>query len=92
MTRRFSDYDKIISENLLTIRMASGKSQQNLADWLGICFQQVQKYERAINRIPAGRLFEMADFFGVSVTKFYDGILHMKRRSASKKNQVHLNV
>ena len=39
-------------------RMLIGMSQERLGDLLGLTFQQVQKYEKGVNRIGAGRLFE----------------------------------
>lgn len=46
-------------------------SQKDLADRLGITFQQVQKYEKGVNRIGAGRLFSIAMLLGVDVSYFY---------------------
>ena len=40
---------------------------------LNLTFQQVQKFEKGVNRISAGRLFELAAVLGVPVTYFYDG-------------------
>ena len=40
---------------------------------LDLTFQQVQKYEKGVNRISAGRLYEVASVLGVPVTYFYDG-------------------
>ena len=48
-------------------------SQGNLADRLGITFQQIQKYEKATNRITMGRLAKIADVLGVSVTFLLTG-------------------
>jgi transcriptional regulator with XRE-family HTH domain len=49
-------------------------SQERLGDLLGLTFQQVQKYEKGVNRIGAGRLFEIARILGVNVEYFYEGI------------------
>ena len=48
-------------------------SQEQLAELLKLTFQQVQKYEKGVNRVSAGRLFEIASVMGVSVNYFYDG-------------------
>ncbi|NDC59878.1 MAG: XRE family transcriptional regulator, partial [Alphaproteobacteria bacterium] len=40
-------------------RLELGMSQEHLADMLGVTFQQVQKYEKGINRVAASRLFEL---------------------------------
>ena len=55
-------------------RMLIGMSQERLGELLGLTFQQVQKYERGINRIGAGRLFEVAGILGVPVSFFYEGV------------------
>lgn len=47
-------------------------SQKELADRLGITFQQVQKYEKGVNRIGAGRLYSIANILGVSIDYFYE--------------------
>ncbi len=54
--------------------MLIGMSQEKLGDHLGLTFQQVQKYEKGVNRIGAGRLFEIARILGVPIDFFYDGV------------------
>jgi transcriptional regulator with XRE-family HTH domain len=53
-------------------RMLVGMSQERLGELLGLTFQQVQKYEKGINRIGAGRLFEVAGILGVPISFFYE--------------------
>jgi transcriptional regulator with XRE-family HTH domain len=48
-------------------------SQEKLAAELGLTFQQVQKYERAANRISASRLFQVGKVLDVKVPFFYEG-------------------
>jgi transcriptional regulator with XRE-family HTH domain len=48
-------------------------SQQKLGSALGLTFQQVQKYEKGMNRMGAGRLQEAADILGVAVPFFFEG-------------------
>ena len=50
-----------------------GISQEAVAKALGISFQQVQKYERATNRVSASRLFEIARVLNIAPTYFFDG-------------------
>jgi len=54
--------------------MLIGMSQEKLGELLGLTFQQVQKYEKGVNRIGAGRLFQVAHILGVPVGYFYEGI------------------
>lgn len=49
-----------------------GMSQEKLGEHLGLTFQQVQKYEKGVNRIGASRLFDLARVLGVPVQFFYD--------------------
>jgi len=49
-------------------------SQEKLGDLLGLTFQQVQKYEKGVNRIGAGRLYEVARILGVPIDFFYEGV------------------
>jgi transcriptional regulator with XRE-family HTH domain len=49
-------------------------SQERLAEALGLTFQQVQKYERAANRVSASKLFEIARALNASVAYFYEGL------------------
>jgi transcriptional regulator with XRE-family HTH domain len=55
-------------------RMLIGMSQERLGDLLGLTFQQVQKYEKGVNRIGAGRLFEVSRILNVPVNFFYEGV------------------
>jgi transcriptional regulator with XRE-family HTH domain len=48
-------------------------SQSDLGEKLGVSFQQVQKYEKGVNRVGATRLQQIATALDVSVTFFYDG-------------------
>ena len=48
-------------------------SQSELADKLGVSFQQVQKYEKGVNRVGAHRLQQIASALNVPITFFYDG-------------------
>ena len=51
-----------------------GLSQEKLAKSLGVSFQQVQKYEIGINRVSAGRLWDIADSLEVDIGYFFEGI------------------
>ena len=53
-------------------RLEIGMSQEALADLLGVTFQQVQKYEKGVNRVAASRLYELAKALDVSVGYFFE--------------------
>jgi transcriptional regulator with XRE-family HTH domain len=51
-----------------------GLSQQQLSQMISVTYQQAHKYERGLNRISAGRLYEIAQVMGVPVAWFYEGL------------------
>jgi transcriptional regulator with XRE-family HTH domain len=55
-------------------RMLIGMSQEKLGELLSLTFQQVQKYEKGVNRIGAGRLYDVSRILGVPIDYFYEGI------------------
>ncbi len=55
-------------------RTLLGMSQEKLATALGLTFQQVQKYERAANRIGSSRLWEISQILGVPVSYFFEDL------------------
>lgn len=56
-------------------RWMVGMTQQQLADAVGIKFQQIQKYETGMNRISASRLWDISRTLGVSIDFFFEGLL-----------------
>jgi transcriptional regulator with XRE-family HTH domain len=54
--------------------MLIGMSQERLGELLGLTFQQVQKCEKGVNRIGAGRLFDVSRILGVPIDYFYEGV------------------
>jgi transcriptional regulator with XRE-family HTH domain len=55
-------------------RMLIGMSQEKLGALLGLTFQQVQKYEKGVNRIGAGRLYQVANILDVPIGYFYEDV------------------
>lgn len=66
--------DRLVGGRIRTRRRELGISQENLARDLGISFQQVQKYERAANRVSASKLFEIATVLQVPPNYFFEDI------------------
>ena len=55
-------------------RKSLGLSQSGLGDHVGLTFQQIQKYERGVNRISASKLWVIADLFDVPIPWFFEGL------------------
>lgn len=63
-------------------RMILGMSQETLGKSLGLTFQQIQKYEKGVNRIGASRMFELSRLLDVPVQFFYDDYGDGRRMTA----------
>jgi transcriptional regulator with XRE-family HTH domain len=66
--------DRHVGLRIRLRRKELGVSQERLADSIGLTFQQVQKYERAANRVSASKLWEMARVLKTSISYFYEGL------------------
>lgn len=64
-------------------------SQKEMAEKLGITFQQVQKYEKGVNRIGAGRLYGIAQILGVDIDYFYEDLNANKYSQFADYNNVY---
>lgn len=71
-SRRPNPVDIHVGSRVRLRRMLLGLSQEKLGEHLGLTFQQIQKYEKGVNRIGASRLFDLAQVLGVPVQFFYD--------------------
>lgn len=69
---RASPIDAHVGSRIRLRRTLLGLSQERLGDALGLTFQQVQKYERGINRVGASRLFDLARVLDVPISFFFD--------------------
>src|SRR5690349_24523405 len=66
--------DNHVSGRIRERRIMLGLTQQQLAEMIGVTYQQAHKYERGINRVSAGRLFEIARALSAPIAYFYEGI------------------
>jgi transcriptional regulator with XRE-family HTH domain len=67
-------------------RIMLGLTQQQLADPIGVTYQQAHKYERGINGVAAGRLYKVAQVLGVDISYFFkalEGAVRFGRRPSS---------
>lgn len=73
-SQRASLVDHHVGARIRERRTMLGLSQQQLARMIGVTYQQAHKYERGLNRISAGRLFEIAQVLDVPVSFFFEGL------------------
>jgi transcriptional regulator with XRE-family HTH domain len=66
--------DAHVGKRIRHRRWMVGMTQQQLADQVGIKFQQIQKYETGMNRVSASRLWDIADALGVAISFFFEGL------------------
>lgn len=71
-----NDVDRFVGEKLTRLRREHDYSQKDVADLLGVSFQQVQKYERGKNRISVGRLWQLSLLFSVTPNYFYKELIN----------------
>jgi transcriptional regulator with XRE-family HTH domain len=79
--------DVMVGTKIRIFRNHCGMSQSELAGKIGVAFQQVQKYEKGINRVGAGRLSRIAAILGISVGELFESI---EDRSYSSKSPLRL--
>jgi transcriptional regulator with XRE-family HTH domain len=73
-TTRARAADRHVGSRIRERRVMLGFSQQQLAELIGVTYQQAHKYEHGLNRISAGRLYEIAQALRVPISWFYEGL------------------
>jgi transcriptional regulator with XRE-family HTH domain len=89
---RTQDVDRHVGARVRERRIMLGFTQQQLADLIGVTYQQAHKYERGINRISAGRLYEIAHVLSVPVNYFFEGINGEETRAVSPRERMCLEL
>lgn len=92
--------DKHVGVKVRARRLLKGLTQTELADKVGITFQQIQKYERGANRISASRLHQFSKILEAPISYFFDGIESgemltldsVKKRSFSDNAQIAMEM
>jgi transcriptional regulator with XRE-family HTH domain len=74
--------DLHVGKRVRMFRVKAGISQTDLAQHLGITFQQVQKYEKGINRISSSRLQKISELLDIPVAALFEDLPGAKRNSA----------
>lgn len=68
-----SGIDRVVGQRIRWRRRELKLTQERLGELLDLTFQQVQKYEKGVNRVSAGRLYEIAGVLGVPINYFFEG-------------------
>ncbi|MEQ9694644.1 helix-turn-helix transcriptional regulator [Shimia sp. SDUM112013] len=76
--------DVHVGKRIRQRRWLTGMTQQQLAQHVGIKFQQIQKYETGANRVSASRLWDIAEALDVPVSFFFEGIEEAEAAEASE--------
>ena len=71
--------DMSVGERVRKLRQTKGWTERELAEKIGVTFQQLQKYENASNRISASRLYLMCEALETTIPEFL-AVLHSRRR------------
>lgn len=79
--------DRKLGERVRARRLEIAMSQERLADLLGVTFQQVQKYEKGVNRIAASRLLDIATALETPITRFYEGLGPIRRGATGPRTE-----
>ena len=74
--RRPNSTDVQVGESIRAHRLIAGMSQTDLANRIGVSFQQVQKYEKGANRVGAGRLPQIAAIFNIPISALFEAHAH----------------
>ena len=74
LRKRLHDIDVQIGQRLRELRVRRDLSQDNLAEMLGITFQQIQKYEKGGSRIAASTLWDVSQKLDAPVAWFFEGL------------------
>jgi transcriptional regulator with XRE-family HTH domain len=86
--KNFADpTDTHVGNRVRMRRMMLGKSQTDLADAIGVTFQQVQKYEKGTNRISASRLQQISHVLRVTIQFFFEGLPSHSGRSRGNRDE-----
>jgi transcriptional regulator with XRE-family HTH domain len=84
--------DRHVGGRVRERRVMLGITQQELAERLGVTYQQEHKYERGVNRISAGRLYQIATALSVPVGFFFEGVGETPGRRIGERERMTLEV
>jgi transcriptional regulator with XRE-family HTH domain len=89
---RAQDVDRHVGARMRERRIMLGLTQQQMAELIGVTYQQAHKYEKGMNRVAAGRLYRIAQALGVEVGYFFEGLQTADRFVPSPQQQMLLDL
>ena len=89
--KRDTNVDAHVGKKLKLIRVNLGYSQQELGRMLNITLQQIQKYEKGVNKISSGRLYKLSKALKVPVSYFFKGIDNDTQNSNEKYKNINFD-
>lgn len=90
--KKADDVDRFVGEKIRERRIMLGLTQQELAHGIGVTYQQAHKYEQGVNRVSAGRLFEIAQILNTPVEFFFDGVGTEEPKETSPRERMGLEL
>jgi transcriptional regulator with XRE-family HTH domain len=89
---RAQDTDRHVGARMRERRIMLGLTQQQMAELIGVTYQQAHKYEKGINRIASGRLYNIAQALGVDIGYFFEGLDSDKSLKATPQQRLSLEL
>ncbi len=89
---RAQNIDQFVGDRIRSRRIILGLTQQQMANIIGVTYQQAHKYEKGVNRIAAGRLFQIAQALGVEVGYFFEGMAEVGKTEPSPQQRMLLEL
>lgn len=80
--------DTHVGQKIRERRWLMGMTQQQIADMVGIKFQQIQKYETGANRVSASRLWDISEALDVPVAFFFEGLSTAAEAQTPAENKI----
>ena len=89
---RAQDIDRHVGARMRERRVMLGLTQQQMAELIGVTYQQAHKFEKGINRVASGRLYNIAQALGVDVSYFFEGLGNDKAFKATPQQRMLLEL
>lgn len=90
--KQLQKIDEHAGRQLKTARCLRGHSQVDIAAYIGLSFQQIQKYENAGDRMSASRMYQMAYFLELDPSFYFNGLPSTKPKPLPELDREHANL